>query len=317
MALGILLASFYIVPVLFEKSWITVGQLLAAGVRPEENFLFARTAEAEHDSYLRLLSWLALGELCATAAAFGFSRRLKKQQPKLWWALLTLAGLGLLLMLPLTALAYRLMPDLRFVQFPWRWLLTVGVAYAILVVSSVPQFRGRPWVYGLFFLALIATCNWALQPHCDPADTPFMISQSFRTGYGYMGTDEYVPAGGDNYEIKPDFPELRFRGLDGGTAPVNSRVTHLHATTYRQQIIVESPQPVAIVLRLMNYPAWRVTVNGNRVRSAIRRSHRPHGDRSSRWTQRRGGTLYSYARPLAGRRHKPAGADRALRILVP
>ncbi len=66
-------------------------------------------------------------------------------------------------------------------------------------------------MFAVLLVGLIAVCNRALQPACDPEDTPFMIANVFHAGYGYMGTDEYVPAGGDNYEIKPDFPDYRLR----------------------------------------------------------------------------------------------------------
>ncbi len=51
-----------------------------------------------------------------------------------------------------------------------------------------------------------------------------------------MGTDEYVPAGGDNYEIKPDFPQFRLRGEDGGALPSGARGTVLQWNTYRKQL---------------------------------------------------------------------------------
>ncbi|MGA2904033.1 MAG: 6-pyruvoyl-tetrahydropterin synthase-related protein [Candidatus Korobacteraceae bacterium] len=266
-AMGLLLASFYIVPVLYERNWITLGQALSAGVRPAENFLFARTGEPEHDAFLRTLSWLAVGELAITAVAMFVARKWRARNPRLWWSLVILAGVSLALMLPVTSLAYRLMPDLRFLQFPWRWLLVTGIAYAVFVVTAAPRFRGKALLYAVLFLALIAACNMALQPQCDPEDTPYMIANLFHTGYGYMGTDEYVPAGGDNYEIKPDFPEYRFRYENGGAAPNGARVTHLHTNAYRKQLTIESPQPVELVLRLMNYPAWRVNVNGAAVTS--------------------------------------------------
>ena len=264
-ALGLLLAAFYIVPVLYEKTWITVGQVLSAGVRPAENFLFARTGEPEHDSFLRALSWLAVGELAITGVAMVAARSWRRSAAKLWWSLVAMASVSLVLMLPVTSLAYRLMPDLRFVQFPWRWLLATSVAYAVLVVTAVPKFRGKSWLYAVLLVALIAVCSLALQPPCHPEDTPFMIANVYRTGYGYMGTDEYVPAGGDNYEIKPDFPEYRLRGADGRAAPVDARVTQFHDSIDRKQFTVESRQPAEIVLRLMNYPAWRVDVNGKAV----------------------------------------------------
>jgi len=265
LAMGLLLSSFYIVPVLYEKSWVTLSQFLSPGVRPAENFLFTRIGEPKHDAFLRALSWLAIGELVATALAGFAAKRWRARKPKLWWSLTVLAGVAFVMMLPVMKLAYRLMPDLQFLQFPWRWLLVISLAYAVFVVTSVRDFRGRAALFTLLFVGLIGVCNRALQPACDPQDTPFMIANLFHTGYGYVGTDEYVPAGGDNYEIKPDFPEYRLRGATGGTPPNDARVTQFRGDIYRQRLSVNSPQPVALVLRLMNYPAWRVMVNGATV----------------------------------------------------
>jgi len=265
MAMGMLLASFYIVPVLYEKNWITLGQVLSAGVRPAENFLFTRIGEPEHDAFLRTLSWFAAGELAITGAAMFVARGWRRRNPTLWWSLVILAGVSLVLMLPITSLAYRFMPDLRFLQFPWRWLMVTGIAYAVFVVAAVPSFRGKESLYAVLFVGLIAVCNLALQPQCDPEDTPFMLSSLFHAGYGYMGTDEYTPAGGDNYEIKPDFPDFAIRGADGRGPAANGRVTHFHAGPYRKQLTVESSQPVEILLHLMNYPAWQVEVNDKRI----------------------------------------------------
>ena len=263
-ALGLALAAFYIVPVLHERNWITPAQLLSPGVRPFENFLFARTGDPEHDAFLRMVSWLAVGEIAVTVLAVFGAQRWRKPNPKLWWSLAVPACFAVLLMLPIAVWAYRLMPDLQFLQFPWRWLLVVSLAYAVFVVTALSTFRGKAWLYAILFLGLIAGCNRAFQPQCDPAETPVMLFNLYHTGYGYMGTDEYTPAGGDNYEIKPDFPEYRLRS-DNGDAAAKARVTKLHTAIYRKQLTVESPDPVELVLRLMNYPAWRVTVNGKPV----------------------------------------------------
>ena len=263
--MGLLLASFYLAPVLYERSWITLGQALSAGVRPAENFLFVRTGEPEHDSFIGMLSWLAVGEVGIATVAVLAERKWRPIHARLWWALAVSFLLALVLMLPMTGFVYRLTPDLRFVQFPWRWLLVTGLAYAVFVVVALPKFPTKASLYLPLVMGLIVICNLKLQPQCDPADTPSMISNVFHAGYGYMGTDEYVPASGDNYEIKPDFPEYRLRGENGGTVPDLVRVTGLKMSTYHKRLTVESPQAIEVVLRLMNYPAWQVEVNGSRV----------------------------------------------------
>ena len=265
MATGMLLASFYIVPVLYEKNWITLGQALSAGVRPADNFLFALIGEPEHDGFLRRLSWLAVGELAMAAGAMIVARKWRLRNPTLWWSLVVLGGVSLALMLPISSLAYGFMPDLRFLQFPWRWLMVTGIAYAVFVVTAVPGFRGRAFLCAVALVALIALCNLALQPQCDPEDTPFMLSSVFHAGYGYIGTDEYTPAGADNYEVKPDFPEFVIRAEDGHALPADTHVTDFRNDPYRKRFIVESSTAVDVVLRLMNYPAWRVEVNGAQV----------------------------------------------------
>ena len=135
-----------------------------------------------------------------------------------------------------------------------------------------------------------------------------MISNLYHTGYGYMGTDEYVPAGGDNYEIKPDFPQFRLRGEDGAAPPAGAYARVSHWSTYRKQLTVESSQPVQVVLRLMNYPAWQARRNGSRIGP---RSDDPTGRMvhcSSRRAQRSGRSLCATPDLLARRWNQPRRA---------
>ncbi len=41
--LGLALAAFYIVPVVYEQKWVEIAQVLSPGVRPQDNFLFTLT----------------------------------------------------------------------------------------------------------------------------------------------------------------------------------------------------------------------------------------------------------------------------------
>src|SRR5215472_9371659 len=184
--MGFLLAAFYIVPVLYERSWINLGQVLSTGVRPAENFLFARTGGVEHDSFIRALSWLAVGQIGITAVAILAERKWRPISARLWWSLAVSFLVALVLTLPMSGFLYRLTPDLRFVQFPWRWLLVTGLAYAVFVVVAMPAFASKASLYLPLFVGLIVLCNLKLQPQCGPDGTPFMISKVFYTGYGYM-----------------------------------------------------------------------------------------------------------------------------------
>ncbi len=261
---GLALAAFYIVPVLFEKRWIDVTNALSPGVRPFENFLFTRIGEPEHDRFIWTLSWVAVSEIAVTVFAMIGVRRWPETHPRRWWSLAVTTAMAIVLMLPVTNFAYRLLPDLRFLQFPWRWLIVVGVAYASSLAGIFSGVRYRPWVFAPAFLVLIFCFNYLLQPKCYPQDTPFMISELYQTGFGYKGSDEYVLRGADIDEIKPDFPAYCL--LEAAeAAPAGVRVSQQEGSAYHKHWVLESPQPVTMELRLMNYPAWRVEVNGARV----------------------------------------------------
>jgi hypothetical protein len=75
-------------------------------------------------------------------------------------------------------------------------------------------------------------------------------------GDGYEGTDEYVPADADPDKINKSAPKVAVVGR--GSA--NIRIL-AWAPEYKR-FTAEVPRPEKLKLRLFNYPAWRVEVNG-------------------------------------------------------
>ena len=85
-----------------------------------------------------------------------------------------------------------------------------------------------------------------------------------QTGKGYEGTDEYVPAGSDPYEIAQDAPLVT--AVDG--KPLKAGIQKWNAQS--RLFSVQTDQPEKIVLRLFNYPAWRVEINGRAIPAGTR-----------------------------------------------
>jgi hypothetical protein len=80
-----------------------------------------------------------------------------------------------------------------------------------------------------------------------------------QNGTGYEGIDEYVPNGADVYEIKNDARRVSFEGE--GSARI--RITQWGPES--KAFSANLSQSGKLVLRLFNYPAWKVAVNNRPV----------------------------------------------------
>jgi hypothetical protein len=284
-ALGLGLAGFYLVPAVYEQRWVEIQRAVAQGMRVEDSFLFAHTGEAFHDQVLRTASWIAVAVLAATVLAAVLSYRARRRG--LWKPLVVLAMVIIYLLLPFSDIAWRHAPELRFLQFPWRWLLVLSLILAALTGLAL---RGeaatrRTILARVAAAVVVAGCvsgvAWAYfwQP-CDDEDNVRAQVETFRDG-GFQGTDEYTAAPADNDEIQQALPLIRIlKSADGdegdsaaaanpewqaGGADMQPSEIHIQRwDTERMSATVHSGAGFA-VLRLMAYPAWRVTVNGARV----------------------------------------------------
>ncbi len=59
-AVGAVLSAFYLLPAIYEQKWINIAQAVSPGSRPQDNFLFSHTSDADHDAFNRIISWVAL-----------------------------------------------------------------------------------------------------------------------------------------------------------------------------------------------------------------------------------------------------------------
>src|SRR3984957_2240482 len=99
--LGAGLASFYLIPAIYEQRWINLAEVLSPGVRPQDNFLFTTIADPDHNRFNLLVSTVALIEIAAllVAVVVSYFRRIKHaSSPErvpgtLLWKLLSAWGL--------------------------------------------------------------------------------------------------------------------------------------------------------------------------------------------------------------------------------
>jgi 6-pyruvoyl-tetrahydropterin synthase related domain len=277
MALGFGIAGFYLVPAAYEQRWVNIAQVLASGLLPSQNFLYTEINDPEHT----LFNWIAsttaiviivIAGIAAIAVHRGNERPndgtthdagITSQEEKLWRALLLLSAAATLMMLRLTFFLWQILPKLRFVQFPWRWMSIVALSFAYFAAgaSAKPRLRWL-WVTALIAVLVVAATFFVRNTWWD-ADDIATLQDGVEQGQGYDGVDEYDPLGDDHYNLPAKAPQASILPADEtAQVPAGAKI-HLDLwTAEKREVQVESAEPIRLGLRLLNYPAWRVEVNG-------------------------------------------------------
>lgn len=253
-ALGAALAAVYLLPAWHQQSWVNLDQVLSPGVRPQDNFLFVLTPDPDHNHFNRLVSVIAVWEIAILGTAFFLGRR--QRRDTLWWPLVIWSGVISILMIGFTLPLWQHLPKLRFVQFPWRWLLCLNVALALAVVLGVRRMWLRIAICIVVFGAVVLGWHSILRPWWDKAADIQEMVDNQSDAIGNEGVDEYVPARIDPSDVDQNAPQVRYEGQ--GTA--NIQVVQWRAED--RLIHADTDASGKLVLRLFNYPNWRVEVNG-------------------------------------------------------
>jgi branched-subunit amino acid transport protein len=270
LALGLGLAGFYILPAAYEQRWVNIAQALSSGLLPSENFLYTVINDPEHTLFNWIASTIAILLMIFTGSAALRIRGGEQDREnggaldnQLWQAMLLLAGLATVLMLRFTSPLWAVLPKLRFVQFPWRWMSLLSVVFALFLGSAMGRKRWG-WIWALATFALIGGTAVVLVQRgwWDTQDIP-ALRAAIANGEGFDGTDEYDPAGDDHTNLPTKSPQAMVMDTDSIPGP-NSRPT-IRVERWSpedKEVSVNSREPFFLGLRLLNYPAWRADVNG-------------------------------------------------------
>ncbi len=267
MALGFGLAAIYILPAAHEQKWVNIAEVLSSGLRPSDNFLFTQTNDPEHTWFNFRASTIAVGEMLAAALALIPARRLREQRDA-WWPLMALLAASAVLTLRVSSPAWRFLPELHFVQFPWRWLLALNIVLPLLIGAVAT--RRRAALVWVACLLVLAGCAVRLGYHAwwDSDGVRDMQRAILVQGKGYFGADEYGVRGSDHYDLDLRAARVTVLPVEGVVPKAQVRVERWRSE--RKVFTVRSEQPSTVVLRLMTYPAWRVSVDGKAASAEAR-----------------------------------------------
>ena len=162
-------------------------------------------------------------------------------------------------MLSFTSLLWNHLPELKFVQLPWRWLLCLNAALVLLAVMAWKQSWPRLLAYAVMLGVVFFVWHRVQPPWWDHTVDVQNMQSAMQSGHGYEGSDEYVPINADGYEIDP---AMRKATLNG---PGHAQIRVLEWAAQEKEFTARVSEPTTLAVRLFNYPAWRVEVNGRVV----------------------------------------------------
>ena len=195
--LGLGLAAFYVLPAAYETRWVNIAQVLAPGVRPRDNFLMAIGSDADHNRFNLLVTLVGGVEIVVVALAARMSRRWRQNNSSLWWTLVLWGAVASCLMLSPTLVLWDYLPKLRFVQLPWRWLLCLGVPFAMLMTMGVRRWLARAALCTAFLVVILVVWNRVQAPWWDGEPDIKEMTDAMDDKIGYERAEEYVPVGVD------------------------------------------------------------------------------------------------------------------------
>ena len=290
-ALGLALAGFYLVPAVLEQRWVQINRAIDTGMRVQDSFLFRFTGEGYHDQVLRTASILTVILLSVGFVAFAAVILRKKGAGEAPIAIFGwLLAVILFLQFPASLRVWSATPHLAFLQFPWRWLLVGSIVAACLVAMALSGMEHAASFASLAVaLAVVGVsiwfCSHRFYLHCDEQDLAAGQLASFYGGAGVQGTDEYAVVGADNSAIFQDLPQVRLLTLADAEEPapeagdnpewpgyslgaIDSTPGVIAINSWQpeaKQLTLTTTRPAFAVLALMDYPSWKVTVNGQPI----------------------------------------------------
>jgi hypothetical protein len=272
LALGLLLAATFWVPAAAERDLLRFDRLLTGA--PAYTNHFVEPAQLVSSAWGYGVSvpgpgdrmGFGLGEANLALAACGLgllalgrARGLVRRQA---WLAIGLVGLGAALATELAAPVWERIPELQYLQFPWRFLVlpTLGCAMlAALPTALLAHRRPRAAILlALLSVTLILLSGWE---RARPSGLAVMADDAF-TAAAVAARDR---GRGTAYEYETIWAEGRPDDSPDGRLVARSgaaTVVELAETPHLERFSVDARSRVRLRLNTFYFPGWRVYVDG-------------------------------------------------------
>jgi hypothetical protein len=319
--LGLTIPAIYLVPAAYERRFIQTAMAIIPNLRYQDNFLFTPTSDAAHNAVNHTISTLAITLLIITTLSvltffvtrkkpviLSEAQRAQPKDPEELYAANTASPLSTntpnpaslaptlalltltiaFLLTPLSTPIWQHLPNLTYIQFPWRLLILLTPILALtiaLLLDIIPrtlklspsaQDRTITALTLLLSLAIAVPSYRLFHQSPDPTDNPTALSQLFTTHHGFPATDEYTPTQADNDPLRTDNPAYWLAhspnepapntlptaaelnpNLNTDDIPIPDAQTLSTPTPHHFQL--HAPNRCYLILNLRDYPNWDIT----------------------------------------------------------
>ncbi len=281
-AWGLVLSSVYLLPAFWERRFINPVLFLTGHADYSANFLFS-PANTPYQKAALLWALVQAALLTPLLLVCGLTSLDKNSDfanaemvSTLRYRWLTLGVLAVFMMLPFSAFLWKL-PGLRYLIFPWRWLLVGSFAASLLagLQSSLLQHTRPIWRAATLIILAANLCLAA-------------VAWSHRMAQGLVHNHDWYRNSAvlENvkYRSEPNSPPKwvprveerlvlseKARNYGTGLEPPATVVEGSGTTEIlewapnKRQVTLEARTPVVVSLRTFYFPGWKCQLDGETV----------------------------------------------------
>ncbi len=280
--LGLALAAFYILPAAYQRRFVQIDMAILPGLRPQDNFLFHHTGTSPdsllHDQVLHTASIIGVILIALTITALFLAKSSTKPDSRNSTLLPSLTILTLTItffLTPLSAPLWHHLPELRFLQFPWRLLAILAPTLSLTLALALSHINLKPATTAVLSIGIAAALTYpayiAFHQPCDPEDTVAARLAHFRAGQhggnpGAEPTDEYTPITADNDALAPNNPPYWL--ADSPDTPAPNQTAPGPAPDH---LTINSATPKILILNRRDYPTWTINHNATPITTRLPR----------------------------------------------
>lgn len=257
-AAALLLAAFRLGPALVEKQWVASDALLLHNFR---NYMQLRRIPPPN-----LLVYFC-GAFMLIASLIGYLAIRNSASTETRWTnatlcLFTLSAFAVVMQLPLSTPLWQYMPQVKYLQFPFRFLPFLSLGTVLLLCANAVPSRLRN--VGSFILLSLSICPLFAYTRLLPFQRfESLTSTLIAWDKGFEGVREYVPIGVPATRALP-INELALQKQ----GPFTASLCHplLVSTTANKKIVaVSNLGGCTLTLNTFYYPFWKASLENGIV----------------------------------------------------